>query len=77
MTGDFADQRAQLRHHGDVDAAPGMSDFAVNVALDRPPDWLLAELTAELAGLGRYPSAESARPRASRCCPACAPGWRQ
>ena len=59
MTGDFADQRAQLRHHGDVDAAPGLADFAVNVALDRPPDWLLAELTAELAGLGRYPSAES------------------
>jgi histidinol-phosphate aminotransferase len=59
MTGDFADQRAQLRHHGDVDAAPGMADFAVNVALDRPPAWLLAELAAELAGLGRYPSAES------------------
>jgi histidinol-phosphate aminotransferase len=59
MTGDFADQRAQLRHHGDVDAAPGLADFAVNVALDRPPAWLLAELTAELAGLGRYPSAES------------------
>jgi histidinol-phosphate aminotransferase len=59
MTGDFADQRAQLRHHGDVDAAPGLVDFAVNVALDRPPAWLLAELTAELAGLGRYPSAES------------------
>jgi histidinol-phosphate aminotransferase len=59
MTGDFADQRAQLRHHGDVDAVPGLADFAVNVARDRPPAWLLAELAAELAGLGRYPSAES------------------
>ncbi|HEY0803699.1 MAG TPA: Rv2231c family pyridoxal phosphate-dependent protein CobC [Pseudonocardiaceae bacterium] len=58
MTGDFSDQRARLRHHGDVDAVPGLADFAVNVTLDRPPDWLLAELTAALAGLGRYPSDE-------------------
>ncbi len=57
MTGDLTDQRARLRHHGDVDAAPGLADFAVNVTLDRPPAWLLAELTAELAGLARYPSA--------------------
>jgi len=59
MTGDFTDQRARLRHHGDVDAAPGLADFAVNVTRDRPPDWLLAELTAELAGLGRYPSVDA------------------
>ena len=57
MTGDFTDQRARLRHHGDVDAAPGLADFAVNVGRARPPDWLLAELTDALTGLARYPSA--------------------
>jgi histidinol-phosphate aminotransferase len=57
MTGDFPDQRAQLRHHGDVDAAPGLVDFAVNVQLDRPPAWLLDALAAELPNLGSYPSA--------------------
>jgi histidinol-phosphate aminotransferase len=58
MTGDFPDQRARLRHHGDVEAAPGLADFAVNVTLDRPPPWLIAELAAQLDGLGHYPSAE-------------------
>jgi histidinol-phosphate aminotransferase len=58
MTGDFSDQRALLRHHGDVDAAAGLLDFAVNVQLDQPPAWLLATLAAELPLLGRYPSTE-------------------
>lgn len=58
MTGEFTDQRARLRHHGDVDAAPGLADFAVNVRLDQPPAWLLDTLAAELPGLGRYPSAD-------------------
>ncbi|HEY3751352.1 MAG TPA: Rv2231c family pyridoxal phosphate-dependent protein CobC [Pseudonocardiaceae bacterium] len=58
MTGDFPDQRAALRHHGDVDATPGLVDFAVNVQLDRPPTWLLDTLAAELPDLGRYPSVE-------------------
>lgn len=58
MTGDFPDQRALLRHHGDVDAAPGLVDFAVNVQRDQPPAWLLDVLAAELPNLGRYPSAE-------------------
>lgn len=57
VTGEFPDQRARLRHHGDVEAAPGLLDFAVNVRLDRPPAWLLAELAAGLIDLGRYPSA--------------------
>jgi histidinol-phosphate aminotransferase len=57
MTGEFSDQRARLRHHGDVDAAPGLLDFAVNVTMDRPPHWLLDELAADLATLARYPSA--------------------
>jgi histidinol-phosphate aminotransferase len=58
MTGDFLDERALLRHHGDVDAAEGLADFAVNVWRDRPPGWLLDVLAAELPGLSRYPSAQ-------------------
>jgi histidinol-phosphate aminotransferase len=46
-----------LRHHGDVDAAPGLLDFAVNVRGDGPPAWLRERLVATLDGLGRYPSA--------------------
>ncbi|GAA5074195.1 Rv2231c family pyridoxal phosphate-dependent protein CobC [Nocardia iowensis] len=52
--------RALLRHHGDVDARPGMLDFAVNVQGSAPPDWLRQRLAARLDGLGRYPSAEEA-----------------
>ncbi|WP_378739113.1 Rv2231c family pyridoxal phosphate-dependent protein CobC [Nocardia brasiliensis] len=52
--------RAELRHHGDVDARPGMLDFAVNVQGSAPPDWLRQRLAARLDGLGRYPSAEEA-----------------
>lgn len=52
-----SEERALLRHHGDVDAAAGLVDFAVNVQLDRPPAWLLDALAAELPGLARYPSA--------------------
>ncbi len=46
-----------LRHHGDVDAAPGLLDFAVNVRGGAPPPWLQAELVAALGELGRYPTA--------------------
>jgi histidinol-phosphate aminotransferase len=46
-----------LRHHGDVDAAPGLLDFAVNVCGSRPPAWLRERLIAALDGLGRYPCA--------------------
>lgn len=46
-----------LRHHGDVDAAPGLLDFAVNVCGGQPPAWLRERLIAALDGLGRYPSA--------------------
>jgi histidinol-phosphate aminotransferase len=58
MTGDFSDERTALRHHGDVDADPGLADFAVNVQLDRPPAWLLDTLAAQLPELARYPSAD-------------------
>ncbi|ANZ36162.1 hypothetical protein BBK82_08880 [Lentzea guizhouensis] len=46
-----------LRHHGDVDAAAGLADFAVNVRVPHPPDWLRDRLAAALDDLGRYPSA--------------------
>ncbi|MEV6139279.1 Rv2231c family pyridoxal phosphate-dependent protein CobC [Nocardia sp. NPDC051990] len=48
---------AKLRHHGDVDARPGMLDFAVNVQGSTPPDWLRNRLAARLDDLGKYPSA--------------------
>ncbi len=50
-----------LRHHGDVDAEPGLLDFAVNVLLDRPPPWLRDRLAAALDRLGSYPSAADDR----------------
>ncbi|MCJ0903384.1 Rv2231c family pyridoxal phosphate-dependent protein CobC [Rhodococcus sp. ARC_M6] len=46
-----------LRHHGDVDAAPGLLDFAVNVQGEGPPAWLRERLAGELSTLGSYPSA--------------------
>lgn len=46
-----------LRHHGDVDAGPGLLDFAVNVRPGGPPAWLRERLIAALDGLGCYPSA--------------------
>lgn len=46
-----------LRHHGDVDAAPGLLDCAVNVRGQAPPPWLTERLGGALARLGRYPSA--------------------
>lgn len=49
--------RALLRHHGDVDAAPGLADFAVNVRVPAPPRWLRDRLAAALDTLAAYPSA--------------------
>ncbi|GAA4858908.1 Rv2231c family pyridoxal phosphate-dependent protein CobC [Saccharopolyspora rosea] len=51
------EDRELLRHHGDVDAGPGLLDFAVNVRLDRPPAWLRDRLAGALDRLGHYPSA--------------------
>jgi histidinol-phosphate aminotransferase len=47
-----------LRHHGNVDAAPGLLDFAVNVRGAGPPAWLRERLVVALDRLGRYPCAE-------------------
>lgn len=55
------DDRGLLRHHGDVDAEPGLLDFAVNVRLNRPPPWLRARLAEALDHLGHYPSADEDR----------------
>jgi histidinol-phosphate aminotransferase len=38
-----------LRHHGDVDALPGLLDFAVNVRGSGPPLWLRDRLVTALA----------------------------
>ncbi|MGW6377757.1 Rv2231c family pyridoxal phosphate-dependent protein CobC [Rhodococcus sp. NPDC055112] len=48
-------QWTDLRHHGDIDAEPGLLDFAVNVRGDGPPDWLRRRLVDALGTLGRYP----------------------
>lgn len=57
MTGTAYRDGMDLRHHGDVDAEPGLLDFAVNVRGDGPPAWLRERLAAALDRLGRYPSA--------------------
>ncbi|TCP48639.1 histidinol-phosphate aminotransferase [Tamaricihabitans halophyticus] len=49
---------AGLRHHGDVEAGPGLLDFAVNVARQRPPGWLRDRLIAALGDIAGYPRAE-------------------
>jgi histidinol-phosphate aminotransferase len=54
-------QVSDLRHHGDVDAAPGLQDFAVNVRGSAPPMWLKERLVAALDRLGTYPSAQDDR----------------
>jgi histidinol-phosphate aminotransferase len=46
-----------LRHHGDVDATPGLLDFAVNVRGGAPPAWLRERLVTALDDVARYPSA--------------------
>jgi histidinol-phosphate aminotransferase len=59
MTGDqqLSDrERALLRHHGDVDAGPGLLDFAVNVRGSAPPPWLRDKLVAAVDDLGSYPA---------------------
>jgi histidinol-phosphate aminotransferase len=50
-----------LRHHGDVEAAAGLLDFATNVRLAGPPAWLRERLVAEFDTLGRYPSTDAVR----------------
>ena len=49
-----------LRHHGDVEAASGLLDFAVNVFPGPPPTWLSAALRDSLERVGTYPDAAPA-----------------
>lgn len=53
--------REPLRHHGDVEAEPGLLDFAVNVRAAGPPEWLRQRLVSALDRLGRYPGAADER----------------
>jgi histidinol-phosphate/aromatic aminotransferase/cobyric acid decarboxylase-like protein len=50
-----------LRHHGDLEAAPGLVDLAVNVRAGTPPDWLRAVLHEAVDASAGYPDARTAR----------------
>jgi len=49
-----------LKHHGDVEATPGLIDLAVNVRVGPMPQWLGRALRESLGGLAQYPSDERA-----------------
>jgi histidinol-phosphate aminotransferase len=57
VTADGA-RTADLRHHGDVDAVPGLIDLAVNVRPGTPPAWLRERLAT--VDLSRYPDQSAA-----------------
>src|SRR5262249_60068930 len=44
---------SDIRHHGDLDAVPGLVDLAVNVRPGTPPAWLRERLAH--VDLARYP----------------------
>lgn len=48
------------RHHGDVEASPGLVDFAVNVYDGERPDWLSKALASSLDIAHLYPEARTA-----------------
>ncbi|NJP49405.1 threonine-phosphate decarboxylase [Streptomyces sp. SBST2-5] len=53
-----------LRHHGDAevrDDGAALTDLAVNVRADTPPDWLRDRIAASLSGLAAYPDGRAAR----------------
>jgi histidinol-phosphate/aromatic aminotransferase/cobyric acid decarboxylase-like protein len=49
-----------LAHHGDDEVGPGLSDFAVNVAVRTPPGWLRTALTDALTDVAAYPNPRAA-----------------
>jgi histidinol-phosphate/aromatic aminotransferase/cobyric acid decarboxylase-like protein len=61
-----------LSHHGDREVQPGLVDFAVNVAVPRPPAWLRHELVSALDDVARYPDVAPAVDALARLhgCPA-------
>ncbi|MFE4547117.1 Rv2231c family pyridoxal phosphate-dependent protein CobC [Streptomyces sp. NPDC056785] len=53
-----------LRHHGDAEVRDGgavLTDLAVNVRADTPPEWLRERIAASLGGLAAYPDGRDAR----------------
>jgi cobyrinic acid a,c-diamide synthase len=50
-----------LEHHGDTELAVGLHDFAVNVRLPGPPQWLAQQLRDAVGELGAYPDITAAR----------------
>ncbi|WP_329397756.1 Rv2231c family pyridoxal phosphate-dependent protein CobC [Streptomyces melanogenes] len=53
-----------LRHHGDAevrDGGEGLTDLAVNVRANTPPEWLRERIAASLTGLAAYPDGRAAR----------------
>ena len=52
---------ALLDHHGDVEVADGLTDFAVNVAEPQPPPWLLEVLRSAVSDVAHYPDPGPAR----------------
>ncbi|WP_369132483.1 Rv2231c family pyridoxal phosphate-dependent protein CobC [Modestobacter sp. I12A-02662] len=54
-------RHVDLRHHGDAEVAPGLTDLAVNVRAGAPPDWLRAVLHRALDDSAAYPDDRSAR----------------
>ena len=58
--------RPDLRHHGDRELGPGLTDLAVNVRVPRPPRWLLDRIAATLPELAAYPDATHATAAVAR-----------
>lgn len=55
-----------LKHHGDLEVAPGLLDLAVNVRGAAPPAWLRGRLERALDRLGSYPDPAAATAAAAR-----------
>jgi histidinol-phosphate/aromatic aminotransferase/cobyric acid decarboxylase-like protein len=54
-------QDVDLRHHGDVEATPGLVDLAVNVRAGTPPPWLRTVLHDAVDASAGYPDPTVAR----------------
>ncbi|MEU9171381.1 Rv2231c family pyridoxal phosphate-dependent protein CobC [Streptomyces sp. NPDC048420] len=64
MRTDRADSGHDLRHHGDAevrDEGARLTDLAVNVRADTPPEWLRERIAGSLTGLAAYPDGREAR----------------
>ena len=54
------DATNDLHHHGDDELADGLLDLAVNVRLQRPPEWLQAVINSTTDRLAAYPRVRDA-----------------